>query len=226
MTEAEWFASVDALAMIAQLGPDRSDRKLRLLACQCLRALGEELPFRSHECVKYVEKYVDGLLSRSDAFNRVMRRALEPDVPLLRWVPIHLIAPSAHEGAAEVVFWVCGRHHPEVTHDWQLFAQTQSPRQPHDSIIDIESHAFAPLLRDIFGNPFRPARFRPSWRTGTATAIARQMYESRDFGAMPILADALQDAGCDCDDLLAHCRDPQGVHVRGCWAVDLVLGKS
>ena len=52
------------------------------------------------------------------------------------------------------------------------------------------------------------------------------MYESRDFAAMPILADALQDAGCDNPDLLAHCRDPQQVHVRGCWVVDLVLGKS
>jgi hypothetical protein len=51
------------------------------------------------------------------------------------------------------------------------------------------------------------------------------MYESRDFAAMPILADALQDAGCDSDDLLAHCRDPHATHVRGCWAVDLVLGR-
>ena len=51
------------------------------------------------------------------------------------------------------------------------------------------------------------------------------MYESRDFSAMPILADALQDAGCDNDDILNHCRDPVR-HVRGCWVVDLVLGKE
>jgi hypothetical protein len=84
----------------------------------------------------------------------------------------------------------------------------------------------AALLRDIFGNPFRPVAFDPAWRTSTAVAIAQQMYVSRDFFAMPILADALQDAGCDSDDVLTHCRDANGVHVRGCWVVDLVLGKA
>ena len=84
------------------------------------------------------------------------------------------------------------------------------------------------LLRDIFGNrgdvPAEP-RWQAAWRTSTAVAMARQMYESREFSAMPILADALQDAGCDRDDILDHCRGP-GPHVRGCWVVDLVLGKS
>jgi hypothetical protein len=83
----------------------------------------------------------------------------------------------------------------------------------------------AAYLRDIFGNPFRPITFSPEWRTPTAVALAQQMYESRDFSAMPILADALQDAGCDNDDILNHCRQP-GEHVRGCWVVDLVLGKE
>ncbi|MFO0825142.1 MAG: hypothetical protein U0792_18815 [Gemmataceae bacterium] len=82
------------------------------------------------------------------------------------------------------------------------------------------------LLRDIVGNPFRPATFSREWRTSTAVGIAKGMYESRDFDVMPILADALQDAGCDNADILNHCRDPQQVHVRGCWVVDSVLGKS
>jgi hypothetical protein len=71
----------------------------------------------------------------------------------------------------------------------------------------------------------RPTAFSPSWRTDTVTALARQMCESRDFSALPILADALQDAGCDNAEILDHCRDP-GPHVRGCWVVDLVLGKE
>lgn len=83
----------------------------------------------------------------------------------------------------------------------------------------------ASLLRDIFGNPFRPVTFSPAWRTDTAVSLARTMYESREFSAMPILADALQDAGCDSNDVLTHCREP-GEHVRGCWVVDLVLGKA
>jgi hypothetical protein len=85
--------------------------------------------------------------------------------------------------------------------------------------------AFVPLVRDIFGNPFRPVSFSPEWCTDTALTLARQMYDSRDFSVMPILADALQDAGCDSDDILSHCRQP-GEHVRGCWVVDLVLGKE
>ena len=89
-----------------------------------------------------------------------------------------------------------------------------------------ERIAQGPLLRDVVGNPFRPVAFFPEWRTSTAVAIAQGMYESRDFSAMPILADALQDAGCDNDDVLNHCRDANGVHVRGCWVVDHVLGKS
>ena len=79
--------------------------------------------------------------------------------------------------------------------------------------------------RDIFGNLFRPVAFSPEWRTSTALLLARQMYESRDFSAMPILADALQDAGCEDADILAHCRGP-GPHGRGCWCVDLVLGNG
>jgi hypothetical protein len=85
--------------------------------------------------------------------------------------------------------------------------------------------SLAVLLRDIFGNPFRPVAFSPSWRTDTAVSLAKQMYESRDFSAMPILADALQDAGCDNEEILNHCRG-DGPHVRGCWVVDLVLGKE
>jgi hypothetical protein len=87
-----------------------------------------------------------------------------------------------------------------------------------------EPLAWRPLLYDVFGNPFRPVTFDPEWRTDTAVALARQMYESREFSAMPILADALQDAGCDNTDILAHCRDEGATHVRGCWVVDLVLG--
>jgi hypothetical protein len=81
------------------------------------------------------------------------------------------------------------------------------------------------LLREVFGNPFCPITFSPELRTDTALSLARQMYDSRNFSAMPILADALQDAGCDNDDVLAHCRG-EGPHVRGCWVVDLVLGKE
>jgi hypothetical protein len=88
-----------------------------------------------------------------------------------------------------------------------------------------EELAQADLVRDIFGNPFRPVAIDPAWRTETVLALARGIYEERAFDRMPILADALQDAGCTNEDVLGHCRGP-GPHVRGCWVVDLVLGKS
>jgi hypothetical protein len=81
------------------------------------------------------------------------------------------------------------------------------------------------LLYDVAGNPFRVCNLEPAWLTSTVVAIARRAYQSRDFSALPILADALQEAGCDNEDILAHCRGP-GPHVRGCWAVDLILGKT
>jgi hypothetical protein len=83
------------------------------------------------------------------------------------------------------------------------------------------------LALELVGpNPFRPVAFSPAWRTDTAVSLAQQMYEARDFSAMPILADALQDAGCDNEAILSHCRDATQPHVRGCWVVDLVLGKA
>ena len=89
-----------------------------------------------------------------------------------------------------------------------------------------EKRQLAALARDIFGNPFRPIRFDPAWRTSDAIALAKGIYDDRAFDRLPILADALQDAGCTNDDLLNHCRDTATPHARGCWVVDLVLGKG
>jgi hypothetical protein len=85
------------------------------------------------------------------------------------------------------------------------------------------------LVRDIIGNPFRPSPALPpavlAWNDGTVRRIAQGIYEERAFGRLPILHDALLDAGCDDEDLMQHCRS-EGPHVRGCWAVDLILGKE
>ena len=81
------------------------------------------------------------------------------------------------------------------------------------------------ILRDIFGNPFRPLSVNPTWRTFTVQQLADAIYQEQAFDRLPILADALEDAGCDNAELLTHLRQP-GEHVRGCWALDLVLGKE
>ena len=86
-------------------------------------------------------------------------------------------------------------------------------------------HEHDTLALPELGNPFRPVAFDTAWRTSTAVARATQMYGSRDFSVMPILAVALQDAGCDSDEVLNHCRG-DGPHVRGCRVVDRVPGKT
>jgi hypothetical protein len=81
------------------------------------------------------------------------------------------------------------------------------------------------LLRDIVGDHFRPVALDPSWLTSTVVSLANGIYDERAFDRMPILADALQDAGCDNEDILNHCQQTE-VHVRGCWVIDLLLAKQ
>jgi hypothetical protein len=89
-----------------------------------------------------------------------------------------------------------------------------------------EQRAQCVLLRDIFGNPGRATSIKREWLTSDVVALASSIYQEKAFDWMPILADALQDAGCENDDILSHCRDAKQVHVRGCRVVDLVLGKE
>jgi len=86
------------------------------------------------------------------------------------------------------------------------------------------SARIAGVVRDIFGDPARPDALDPRWRSADVVGLARGIYEDRAFDRLPILADALMDAGCADEDILTHCRDA-GPHVRGCWVVDLVLGQ-
>jgi hypothetical protein len=100
---------------------------------------------------------------------------------------------------------------------------------PADSIWATEEEAQSVLLRCVFGPlPFRSVPFDSSllvWNDGTVPKMARSIYDERAFDRLPILADALEDAGCTDRDILGHCRQP-GEHVRGCWVVDLILGES
>ncbi|HUR55352.1 MAG TPA: hypothetical protein VMZ71_14560 [Gemmataceae bacterium] len=124
--------------------------------------------------------------------------------------------PSAEERAALIAYAVV------ATGSGGVNAADDAIRNvPHEAV----EVPIADLLRDVFGNPFRPVTFLPDWRTSTVLALAQRMYESRDFSAMPILADALMDAGCTDGAILTHCRG-QGPHARGCWCVDAILNKA
>jgi len=88
-----------------------------------------------------------------------------------------------------------------------------------------EANARAALMRDVWGDLFRRLAIKSAWRTATVTSLAQAIYDERAFDRMPILGDGLEDAGCADADILGHCRGG-GEHVRGCWVVDLVLGKE
>ncbi len=99
----------------------------------------------------------------------------------------------------------------------------------YTEVLSLDEHiAQADLIRDIFGNPFRPVAVDPAWlawNDGAIRKMAQAIYDERAFDRLPLLADALEDAGCADADILAHCRGP-GPHVRGCWLVDSLLGKK
>jgi hypothetical protein len=135
--------------------------------------------------------------------------------------------------------WEPGQYAAEsVTAAWMFAAEArvlhevgyaEDAHRGSPSPYEVSTHAahaeFTSVLRDTFGNPFRPALFESAWRTEAVVGLARGMYESRDFAPMPVLADALEDAGCAEEGVLAHCRG-RGPHARGCFLVDVVLGKS
>jgi hypothetical protein len=221
MTETEWLACDDPRAMLVFLRRMASDRKVRLFAVTCCAPI---LPLLScADCNRAVA------IAESDADGRA-------DEPTLNALRHHARRESKNYGdafqyldaAAYFVECTVG-YYPE---DICRYSTTTVAAQVAAEGCSEEAEVFHKLgqlqphlVRDIFGNPFRPVTFSPSWRSETAVALASAIYAERAFDRMPILADALEEAGCDHPDVLAHCRGP-GPHVRGCWVVDGVLGKS
>ena len=242
MTEAEWLACGDPFPMLESVRGTTAGRKLRLFAVACCQRLLQTVrlhPWYAHG-VKVAEHFADGAAT-ADELEHVrhypppdwcIRNAPQftPDEITAGGQPIRVtkLAINACWNAMELENEVVLADGASTNAAW---AATQpGPVMPDDGGISAarlaaEQIIQSNILRDIFGNPFRPVAFSPSWRSSTAVALAAQMYESRDFSAMPILGDAIQDAGCDSADMLDHCRGP-GPHVRGCWVVDLVLGKE
>jgi hypothetical protein len=141
-------------------------------------------------------------------------------------------AADAAADCAAAVGWDVARPTEEVAREavgrgareegWEALRQAVEARA---AARDAEQRAQADLVRDIFGNPFRPVAIDPSWLTATVVAMARGIYDDRAFDQLPILADALQDAGCEDANILDHCRR-SGPHARGCWVIDLLTGRG
>jgi hypothetical protein len=202
MTEQEWLQATDPKPMLEFLKGKVSDRKLRLFACACCRQVWDRLVEQaSRRAVTTAEDFADGLAS-DDELEEARLRAGWAE----KW--------SGQPDAADAAAWAASQ---ETGILWVITTARRTA-----------SVSQAALMRDIFGNLFHPISLDPTWLTwhdGLLVSMARQMYDSRDFTDMPVLADALEEAGCTDDDILAHCRQP-GEHVRGCWIVDLLLGKE
>ncbi len=218
MTEVEWLAS-DARPLAQWVRAWTPPRKYHLLNCACCRLLAPWfVNYRLADCVDRAERYADGALTEQ-TFAKWGKLADE-----LGRSAYGRPAVARVGEAVRGLFSYRLVSYPATWDAWRVFCVDQTM---YDEPFCSEApEVVRGMLRDIFGNPFRPVACDPAWRTDTAMSLARGMYESREFSAMPILADALQDAGCDNDDVLNHCRDAKQVHVRGCWVVDLVLGKE
>jgi hypothetical protein len=231
MTEAEWLASDDVSALLNFVAPHTSRRKERLFAVACCRRHPELLADECHKTLLALERIADEPWP-IDAMETLESEALA-DADGLSW-QANTPSGCACWFAADALYDAVSFRVAAAAQDMRRATATAAipPDQfdvtrpePAAPLDPVENTVQLRLLRDVFGNPFRRRPFSPAWRTDTAVALAQQMYESRDFSPAPVLADALQDAGCDHDDLLNHLRDPEGTHVRGCWAVDLVLEK-
>jgi hypothetical protein len=225
MTEAEWLTATYTEPMLEFLRGKASDRKLRLFGVACCRSMFATVtinPWDEH-AVMTAERYADGVAELIELAEAVAATTSD-------WT-----AAFACAEAASVEGGFAAAQHASDNAAWEVGSQVAS-RSDADDVFDdehpirmaaqsAERATQSRLLRDVFGNPFRPVVFDPAWRSEPVSALAAGIYTDQAFDRLPILADALEEAGCDHADILNHCRGP-GPHVKGCWVVDLVLGKG
>jgi hypothetical protein len=220
-----------------------SDRKLRLFACACYARLGHLLPDPlAREAVAVAERFADGETEADElerAFSRLQASldVLEGPWQLSRGAERAALLPT-HEALA-LALQVTRPEAPKAAYyaSSNAYHAAAAIANPGAASYDLrfstssraEERAQADLLRCLFGPLlFRPVPLFRSWlasNDGTIPKLAQGIYEERAFERLPILGDALEEAGCDDADILTHCRGP-GPHVRGCWLLDLLLAKE
>jgi hypothetical protein len=218
MTEKEWLTCEDPRLMLRFLAGNASDRKVRLFACAGCRRVWKSLDRKPiQQAVEAAEQFADGAITTDElkeACNQAARSVLKESKRNFRKLT------TDPDYAVKAYKWTFGMS--TALPDGLPTFLIDAPPPDEETFRTLLDPA---LLRDIFGNPFRPVSIEPRWLTSDVVALARGIYDDRAFGRLPILADALTDAGCEDADLLAHCRS-DGSHARGCWVVDLLLGKS
>jgi len=243
VTVQEWLSCANPNEMLLLL-KGASGRKRRLFSAACCRRVWALLPAEvSRGAVEVAERYADGQASAADlslahALACEAHAQLEAAAVAKGEPPPHPAAPAAFAAAVASAAIT-----PEKANNFTalvrpFLADPNSTADPprHKAAVRAEWAAQAGLLRDIFGPPpFRPSFIAPAvlaWNDGAVARLAQALYDqpqapegTLDPARLAVLADALLAAGCDDVDLWGHCCQP-GPHVRGCWAIDLILGKE
>ena len=248
MTEQEWLACTDPTLLLQFVRGKFSDRKLRLFAVACCRRIWQLIDDdRSRQAIVIAEEFADGRVGAADLVDASMSaQAVADGVYESSFDTVPSLDPDwgyqAHEVAVDAssAAYACtsaseaNRTDVEsaVSEAAQAVAHAAEPLRPESAYRSNtpqrltartnEIAAQAALFHDIIGNPFHPVTADSSWLTASVLTVAHAIYDDRCFEESPILADALEDAGCTHATLLDHLRSP-GPHVRGCWALDAVL---
>jgi hypothetical protein len=232
MTEEEWLEESDVQALLRPLGTRKIDkRKLRLLGCAFCRRLRSPCTEQSRR-IELAEMYADGLVKTAELHEAesAALRILE----LSSWSSTLEMGESQHarKDAAEAVFTLL-MPNCNVASIVRIAALIRSAALG----ILKEETMHAHLVRDVFTNRIRKSKTHLAsalltWRDATIPKLAHAAYDERELPSghldakrLAILADALEEAGCTNEDVLAHLRGP-GPHVRGCWVLDLLLGRE
>jgi hypothetical protein len=236
MTEEFWLTSDDAAWLLSRAEVSSSHRKLALFQLESCRQVCESFPadWTIHRTLRDAFTALDdstigalanvALLSREYAhetalrLNRLVEQAGGKSRHYVRDASWEAVAANLLHSAVSADGW----WRTVTTIDDPLLAAQYAALEGRQELVCREH---IPRLHCIVGNPFRPVVFDPRWRTETVVALAAGIYEERAFDRLPVLADALEEAGCDNSDVLSHCRGP-GPHARGCWVMDGVLAKS
>jgi hypothetical protein len=249
MTEMEWLESSSPDDMLFFLGERASRRKRRLFACACVRRIWPLLcDDRLRLAIKVAERFADERVSAQNLkrARRVARRLREEREAAERVRPT-LMTLSARAAAQAVEALLEDepiltrprdiRDAPDVvsatrtTRTAARAAEAQREQDapaPREPIRRLPTFDAVELVHEIFGNPLRPVTLDPNWlrwNDNLVPKMAQVIYRKRCFRNLPILADALEESGCQDAELLSHCRVPIE-HVRGCWVVDFLLGMA
>ncbi len=217
MTESEWLASNDPWSMLHVLRLAKpSERKVRLFNAAVCRRFWDHLPEQSQAVLLESERLADGLIPRHADDMELCRRANAAVAPFDRQYPDKRFPSREIRIQRDAAAAVCYAVVPNelwgtVAYFWEI--------DPAEKVW----HSI--IIRDIFGNPFRTTAFYASNLTTLVVNMAQAIYGDRAFDRLPVLADALEEEGCQDRAILDHCRS-EGLHVRGCWAIDLLLGKG